>query len=200
LLVRELPTTLLKPYAKSRVNNHVQTIAFMQLVDSSAPTAALDLGLCENVVTSRRRSLGGNWTKFIDDAYGDHAAARAAFLRRVASEEASGYCCLTSTGIFLPMNNTDLKHFRANGMISRAALEYGSALFDNIARWYMASAARAGTRSPAAAPVASSSSSPATPPPPPPAVLSVSATGDFGEKLTELETVLGKIVGSGKPA
>lgn len=195
MLVTELPTTLLKPYASSRVNNHVQTIAFIQLVDKKMPanSSAVELALCENVVTDRRRAMNGVWSKFSDSTFTSHSSAREAYLQQVAAAEKIGFGCLTSTGIFLPMNNTDLKHFRASSSISRFALEYGSALFDNIARWYVDEVSKMNSASSGPAPAASTSAPPVVP-----AVLAPSGAGDdFGLKLGELEKVLNKVVSAG---
>lgn len=199
MLASELPTHLLKPYAKSRVNQHVQTIAFVQLVKRGDMAQAVDLALCENVVTSRTRDGNRSWTRHVDQKYDSHSKAVTQFLYRFAEAQKKNFICLTSTGIFLPMNNTDLRHFRSSSSISRAALEYGTALFDEIARWYSDEQAKAGSSAP-------SSPRPATPPPapvPPPVAPSVLSAGtpaesaakgdDFAMKLLELEETLKKI-------
>lgn len=195
MLVTELPSHLLKPYAKSRTENHVQTIAFIQLVNSTDTNKAIDIALCENVVSIRTRNADRKWSKHADASHADFNAAKRAFLIEIEKAERRGFVCITTSGVFLPMNNTDLKHFRSSSQISRAALEYGTSLFDNITKWYIDERAKrtsAGSK-PAAAPSTPPPTPPSSLPSVPPIAKSAADGDDFAKSLVTLETTLAKV-------
>lgn len=206
MLVKEMPISLVKPYAGSRTKNHVQTIAFIQLVQAdSGSSKALELALVENVVASRNRNDGGKWSKWVKDICADFDIAQSTFLSRIGDAELRGFRALTSTGVFLPMNGTDLKHFRTSQTISRAALDYGSSLFDNIAAWYIDEKVKAASAStpPPTLPSSATTGAGGVPPgpasfgssmPKPPSPADGAAAGDpFAKELLELEKALGKV-------
>ena len=146
MMVSELPPYLLKPYQKSRMNSHVQTMAFIQLVKfGSNAGRTYEIGVVENVVTSRARASepGSPWTRWAEDKHDDTASALKVFENAVTAKERQDYRSIVDQGLLLPMNDTDLRHFRATGTPPRAALEYGSPRMDAIFAWWQAERAKA---------------------------------------------------------
>lgn len=180
--LKDLPTFLLKPLPRSRVRGHVQSMALFNLRTDAG--FQVELAICEHVTAIRRYSATTRaWEKWVDKSHDDHAAAKAWILDRLEhwTDAKRGYYSLVSTGMLLPLNETDVRHLRSDGMLPRAMLEYGSELYGAITAWRDKEIERATPPAPAAMPAPGS---------PPPAVTGASS----GPASTaSLDEVLGKL-------
>jgi hypothetical protein len=131
--IKSLPTYLLKPLPRSRVRGHVQTMAMFHF---RTDAFAVEFAVCENVFASRRYSKSeGGWQKWTDHKLEDHAAALVMAKENQTDLVKRKYWSLTDMGLLLPLNETDVRHLRKDGLCPRAMLEYGSELFKAIADW-----------------------------------------------------------------
>lgn len=134
--LKDLPTFLLKPLPRSRVKGHIQSMALFNLRTDGG--FQVELAICENVTAIRRYSASTRaWEKWVDTTHDDHEAAKAKLLRDLSywTDTKRKYYSLVSSGMLLPLNETDVRHLRADGMLPRAMLEYGSELYGAIAAW-----------------------------------------------------------------
>lgn len=192
--LKDLPVFLLKPLPRSRVRGHVQTLAMINLRTDSG--FEVEIAICENVCATRRRSATGarEWNKWSDTKYDDHAAARVAFVDETAKWINRKYFSIVDSGLLLPLNETDVRHLRNDGMLPRAMLEYGSELFSAIAQWRQTEIEKLAPPVPASAPAAGT---PPPPPPVPPVPPVPPRSGRRGSSLPtstpDLDDVLGKL-------
>lgn len=132
--VSELPEYLIKPMPRSRVKGHVQTLAQFHLRTNSGFHA--EVAICENVVAFRTSDLAGLWTKWNDEKFANHDAALVSLKEKVKGFVNRGFYSNVSTGLLLPLNETDVRHLRADGLLPRAILEYGSELYDALDKFH----------------------------------------------------------------
>ena len=176
--LKDLPTFLLKPLPRSRVNGHVQTMALFNLRTDAG--FEVEMAICENVTAIRRKSSSTKtWEKWVDTAHDDHDKAKAELEKSVIAWVRRGYYSLVSTGLLLPLNETDVRHLRNDGMLPRAMLEYGSELYGAIGAWRDKEIERLTPPTPAARPA--------------PASTMPSVSGSGPASSASLDDVLGKL-------
>jgi hypothetical protein len=122
------------------------------------------MAVVEEVTTSRSRDAGSSgWSRWVERKHSDTEEALAHFESTIARKEKYGFRSLLDQGILLPMNDTDLRHFRHAKVPPRAALEYASQLYDGIYTWWTSERAKA---------LEEHTKTAATPPPRAPSVIS----------------------------
>lgn len=134
--VTDLPTYLIKPLPSSRVSKHHQTMAFVQLVKLDTE-AIIEIAVCENVFAARTRSARAmEPSKWVDTVREDFASAMTSAAALEQSYRNREYISLVSQPLLLPLNETDTRHLREEGLLPRQSLEYGHDLMSSIFEYF----------------------------------------------------------------
>lgn len=183
MLVSNLPPYLVPAPIRSRVTGHIQTMAFVQYRKGDR---IVELALCENFVGERTNN-GSAWTRWSDKVCDDHAAAIKWITDQSELYVRRGFRSRTTSGLLLPLNETDVRNMRKWSTLSRAALDFGSKMLTDIETWAKTETALVATVGPmSVAPLAPPALPTTTPIPPSGAGAATRAGSSSGATAEEL--------------